>query len=107
MPLPPGRKEKGRRGEALAAAFLQRQGFTILRRRYRTRYGEVDLIAREGAVLCFIEVKTRSDPGFGLPIEAVTRSKMKRLALCAQTFVARKKLEEPPLRFDGGFVLET
>lgn len=102
----PGRKERGRRGEALAAAFLKRQGFTILRRRYRTRYGEVDLIAREGPVLCFIEVKTRSHLEFGLPLEAVTRSKRKHLALCAQVFIARKKLEGVPLRFDVVSVLE-
>jgi len=106
VPSLSGRKEKGQRGEARAAAFLKRQGFTILRRGYRTRYGEVDIIAREGPVLCFIEVKTRGREKFGLPVEAVTHSKRKRLALCAQAFVARKKLAGVPLRFDVVSVLE-
>ena len=107
MPLPKARKQIGRQGEAEAADFLKRQGYRILRRGFRTRFGEVDLIAREGPVLCFIEVKTRSQLEFGPPIEAVTSGKMKRMAKSAQVYLARHKLDEVPLRFDVVSVLET
>lgn len=101
-----GRKEKGRQGEARAAAFLKRHGYKILCRGWQTRYGEVDIIAREGEVLCFIEVKSRKQLRFGLPTEAVSPQKMKRLALCAQAFISQHRLAGTPLRFDVVSILE-
>jgi putative endonuclease len=75
----------GESGEDLACAELQRRGYAILERRYRTRAGEIDIIARHGSVLVFVEVKTRRSGHCGSPAEAVTRSKRRRLALMAVT----------------------
>lgn len=100
MPRPTPAQSLGRRGEDRAAEFLRRQGFTILSRRYQTRHGEIDLIAREGDALCFIEVKTRSGDEFGDPAEAITPAKQKRLALAAQSYLAEKKALGAAVRFD-------
>jgi putative endonuclease len=107
MPAPSASKQVGRRGEARAARFLRKQGYRILTRGFRTRYGEVDIIAREGPVLCFIEVKTRTQPEFGSPAEAVTPAKTRRLAQSAQLYLAKQKLGEVPVRFDVVAVVES
>ncbi len=75
----------GKEGEDAAAAFLKKKGFKILRTNYRTPLGEIDIIAKDGDVLVFVEVKTRADDAFGSPFEAVTprkREKIKKVALC-------------------------
>jgi putative endonuclease len=89
----------GHRGEREAARHLRRQGMRILARGYRTRQGEVDLIARDGDTLVFVEVKSRRR---GAPAEAVTAEKQRRLTLAALHFLGRHKLLEPPCpcRFD-------
>ena len=107
MPAPVTSKQVGRRGEALAVKFLKAQGYRILSRGFRTRYGEVDIIARDGPVLCFIEVKTRTQEDFGPPAAAVTATKMKRLAQSAQVYLLKKKQREVPVRFDVVAVLES
>lgn len=88
----------GDRGERQAARYLQRQGFRILARGYRTSRGEIDLIAREGDILVFVEVKSRRQ---GQPAEAVTLEKQRRLTLAALQFLADHGLLEcQPCRFD-------
>ncbi|WP_245672882.1 YraN family protein [Aldersonia kunmingensis] len=72
-------KALGARGEDLAAEFLEECGLRIVCRNWRCRYGELDLIARDGPVVAFVEVKTRSGTGFGSPAEAVTFSKQARI----------------------------
>ncbi|MDA8079013.1 MAG: YraN family protein [Nitrospiraceae bacterium] len=75
----------GKKGEDAAAVFLKEKGFKILRTNYRTPFGEIDIIAKDGDVLVFVEVKTRADDAFGSPFEAVTRrkrEKIKKVALC-------------------------
>lgn len=74
----------GNRGEELAVKYLKKRGFKILERNFRTPLGEVDIIAEDGQILVFVEVKTRSDDSFGHPFEAVDnrkRERMKRIAL--------------------------
>ena len=73
----------GARGEDIAAAFLQAHGYTIQRRNYRCRYGEIDLVCTHDAVLVFCEVKLRRSNSFGMPEEAITPRKLARLALAA------------------------
>lgn len=107
MPASESPKQVGRRGEALAVKFLKARGYRILTRGFRTRGGEVDIIAREGQVLCFIEVKTRTQFEFGSPAEAVNRAKKKRLAQSARIYLNRKRLRETPVRFDVVSVLES
>ncbi len=87
----------GDRGERLAARHLRRQGLRIIVRGFRTPQGEVDLIARDGQTLVFVEVKARRQ---GVPAEAVTREKQRRLTLTALAFLKRHKLLEHPCRFD-------
>jgi putative endonuclease len=87
----------GDRGERAAAWYLRRQGLRVIVRGYRTPYGEIDLVAREGRQLVFVEVKTRRQ---GTPAEAVTEEKQRRLTLAALHFLSRHKLLECPCRFD-------
>jgi putative endonuclease len=91
------RRLLGDRGEREAARWLRRQGFRILVRGYRTPRGEIDLIAREGDTVVFIEVKTRRQ---GEPAEAVTPEKQRRLSLAALQFLKQHRLLEERSRFD-------
>ncbi len=80
----------GDKGERAAARFLRRQGLRIMTRGYRTRWGEIDLVARQRDTLVFVEVKTRR---WGEPAEAVTAAKQKRLARAAARFLRQFRLE--------------
>jgi len=92
-------KTLGIQGEALTAAYLQRQGYTLLSHRYRCREGEIDLIVRKDDLLCFVEVKTRSSLRMGLPREAVDRRKQERLRRAAMRYLCENCIEGPA-RFD-------
>lgn len=87
----------GVEGERTAARFLKRKGFRIITRGFRTKRGEIDLIARDGRTLVFVEVKTRRE---GQPAEAVTPEKQQRLTFAALEFLHRHRLLEQPARFD-------
>jgi putative endonuclease len=87
----------GDQGERAAARFLRREGMRILTRGYDTLWGEIDLIARDGDILVFVEVKTRRR---GTPAEAVTPEKQRRLTLAALHFLRRRNLLEQRSRFD-------
>ena len=91
----------GLRAESLAAAFLQRQGYQILRQNFRSRRGEIDLIALEDATLCFVEVRYRKGQRFGHPSGTVDRRKQGRIARTASYFLA-SVWQGPPCacRFD-------
>jgi putative endonuclease len=91
------RRLLGQRGEREAARWLRRQGFRILVRGYRTPRGEIDLIAREGDTVVFIEVKTRRE---GEPAEAVTPEKQRRISMAARHFLKRHRLLDERSRFD-------
>ena len=90
----------GRSGEDAAARFLQRQGYTILYRNYRTKLGEVDIVAKEGDTLCFIEVKTRSSEAKGLPAESLRKDKQRQITKAALWFLKEKNLLDTKARFD-------
>jgi putative endonuclease len=87
----------GDRGERTAARFLRRHGLRVLLRGYRTSAGEIDLIAREGDILVFVEVKARRH---GVPAEAVTLEKQRRITLAALHFQRKYNLLEQSSRFD-------
>ena len=100
IPVPADRAVDGGLGERLAEEFLRREkGYRILRRNCRTRSGEIDLVARDGDEVVFVEVKTRSGK-WDAPEDAVNRGKQRRLCRAAQELAARHKLREYPLRFD-------
>ena len=92
--------EIGREGEALARKFLKGKGLKIIGHNYRTRWGELDIVAREGDTLVFVEVKTRSGRLFGGPLAAVTLKKQQRIRRMAKTYLVEKGLQDIPARFD-------
>ena len=102
-----GQRGAGQRWEALAARHLRREGYTLRERNFRARAGEIDLIAEEEGVLCFIEVKGRRGTGFGSPAEAVTLEKQRRIARAAEQYLSVKRLGSPPCRFDVVAILES
>lgn len=83
-----GVRDRGGWGEALVAEYLRERGGSVLASRYRCRFGEIDLIARVDDVLCFVEVKVRSSLRCGLPREAVTESKRRRLRATAAWYLS-------------------
>lgn len=93
---------RGRYGETLAIAHLKRQGYRILRRNYACRGGEIDIIAEENGVLCFVEVRSRRDARFGHPFETVNHTKQKRLIIAARCYLAglARRKSVPTSRFD-------
>jgi putative endonuclease len=74
-------------GEQAAAGFLEKLGYVILERNVRTQYGEIDLIARQAAILVFVEVKTRSSTEFGYPEESITATKQQHMQDAAQDYL--------------------
>jgi putative endonuclease len=94
------RQRLGAEGERAAEKYLRRQRYTILQRNYRCRAGEVDLIALDGYVVVFIEVKTRTQPGFGTPLEAVDLRKQRQIQRAAQYYLAQNRLQDRDARFD-------
>jgi len=91
---------RGAAAEALAANFLAARGLTIVRRNYRCRGGEIDLIAQDGATLVFVEVRLRRNRDFGTPGESITAAKRRRLRFAALHYLARLR-REPQCRFDA------
>lgn len=94
------RRRTGNHGEDLAAEFLINKGYEILDRQYLTRLGEIDLVARDGQEIVFVEVKARHGIEFGYPEESVTPSKLRKIANTAELYVRQKGLIESPFRID-------
>lgn len=99
-PTAPTDRATGPRAEALAAEFLARHGLTIVARNFRTRYGEIDVIARDGDTLVFVEVRIRRSSRYGGAVESITAAKQSRLVAAAQCYLAGLR-EAPPCRFDA------
>lgn len=92
--------DRGKDAEARAAKFLEAQGLQIVARNYRGRYGEIDLIAREGATLVFVEVRARASNAFGGAAASITTAKREKLTRTALQYLAT--LGRTPLcRFDA------
>lgn len=87
-------------GEQLACRYLEKHGFAILARNFRSRAGEVDIVAREKETTVFVEVKERRGAAHGEAVEAVTFAKRQRIVRAARLFAAARGLSEAPLRFD-------
>ena len=94
------RRATGIRGEEEAARFLARCGYAILDKNVRTRAGEIDLVAKEGKTLVFVEVKTRKDLAGDPPEAAVNTRKQNRLGKLALGYLKLRRLREMPCRFD-------
>jgi len=90
----------GAHGEAVASTVLVERGYRIVERNFRSRWGELDVVAYDGTTLVFVEVKARRGARFGEPAYAVDRRKQRRLVRLAQQYLVRRKLGEPLCRFD-------
>jgi len=101
------KKTIGMNGEQAAAAFLKDRGYKIIQANYRVAGAEVDLIASQGDILCFVEVKTRKNCDHGSPEMFVTRSKQLKIIRAARIFSARKPYRNHRVRFDVVSVLRS
>jgi len=94
-------RSAGKKGEDLACKYLKKNKYKILEKNFRVKQGEIDIIAEdEKGVLCFVEVKARSKEDYGLPVEAVTRYKQKKLLAAAFAYLESSKIQGKDMRFD-------
>jgi putative endonuclease len=94
------RRGAGKTAEDAAAGYLRSSGYKILERNYSTPLGEIDIVALDGDVVCFVEVRSRSGGGFGGALEALTKSKQRQVARAAKAYMKAKRLEGAGVRFD-------
>lgn len=83
--------DTGKRGEELAKTYLEKQGYKIVEQNWRTRYGEIDLVAKKGDLLVIVEVRTRVGEQFGMPEETLNFQKRKRIFWNATAYLAKSK----------------
>lgn len=87
-------RDIGKIGEDAACRFLKKNGYEILERNYQKTIGEIDIIAKKGELLSFVEVKTRQNEAFGLPCEFVTKGKQQKIIRTAYTYILEHQLDE-------------
>ncbi|KXZ40053.1 putative endonuclease [Alkalithermobacter thermoalcaliphilus JW-YL-7 = DSM 7308] len=92
--------QKGKLGEKIANKYLLSKGFKILDKNYKTRYGEIDLIAQKKEKITFVEVKLRSNLNYGYPCEAVNFKKQNKIRNVATEYINKNKLENLEYSFD-------
>ena len=90
---------RGRVAEDAAVAWLERQGYRVVERNHRNAAGEIDVVAEDGELLCFVEVKARTETLFGSALAAVGPRKQRRVARAAALYLALRGIQ-PPCRFD-------
>jgi putative endonuclease len=90
----------GKTAEKFASSFLKKNGFKDIKLNYRSKFGEIDIIACDRDVLCFIEVKFRKNRNYGLPEEFVDIKKQKKIVKTALCYIAEKKIDDMNFRFD-------
>ncbi len=94
------KRKKGSEGEDLAAAYLESKGFFIVDRNYSFERSEVDIVAYDGSVIVFIEVKLRSNLKFGHPEESVDEQKIAHIQKAAEAWIYERRMDGYPVRFD-------
>jgi putative endonuclease len=94
------RIQLGKNGESIAARHLEQHGYRILTRNYRSPAGEIDLVARQGETIVFVEVKTRRSQRFGHPKTAVTPAKQRKISMAALYYLKSKNQLQARSRFD-------
>jgi putative endonuclease len=99
-PVADARVALGKYGEDLACAELARRGYAIVARRFRCRGGELDIVARDGPTLVFVEVKAREGRTYGGAVQAVTTLKQRRIVRLAREYMMRHHIHDVPCRFD-------
>ncbi len=91
---------RGAIGEQLACEYLEKKGYSIIERNYRIREGEIDIVAKDGGDIVFIEVKLRNSVVFGYPEEAVGDTKLKRIVKTIKTYLHSERTKYSCIRFD-------
>lgn len=94
------RRVFGNNGEDIAAQFLIEKGYRLVHKQWRCFYGEIDLICEQNGELVFVEVKSRHDDSYGYPEDAVTKTKRKHLAACADEYLTQFQKGDIPWRVD-------
>ena len=94
----------GQDSETRAAAYLQKQGYTIVRRNFRAPCGEIDIIARDGATLVFVEVKARRSDRYGGAKASITPAKISKITRTAQYYLKETRQSDTKVRFDVVFI---
>lgn len=94
------KQKLGKYGEDVATRFLLQKDYKIIERNFRCRQGEIDIIAKDKEKLVFVEVKTRSNFNFGLPVEAVDRNKISHILKSAKVYLKLKNIKNTLIRFD-------
>lgn len=109
------RTELGKKAEDAAVVYLQARGYRVLARNYRNPFGEIDIIAQDGPMLCFVEVRSRAETWHGHPFESISPAKQRKLTRAAQGFLVEQNNADVDARFDvvavipddnGGHALE-
>ena len=93
-------RKSGIEGENLAVEFLKKKGFVILERNFKTKVGEIDIIADDKGTLVFVEVKSRENTKFGQPIESITAKKVYSIRRTAEWYLSKKRMYDKACRFD-------
>jgi len=96
----PGNLEFGKAAEKAAAKFLKAKGYRILESNYKNKFGEIDIIAQDKGVICFLEVKARHSLDYGTPQEAVTQNKQRQISRVAVSYLKSNHLLNQKARFD-------
>jgi putative endonuclease len=94
------RQKFGEKSESIAVSYLKKQGYKILEQNYRTKLGEIDIIAREKGTIAFIEVKARKSKNFGNPKWAVTPKKQRKISMVALQYLKTTMQSNVKARFD-------
>ena len=94
------KQEIGKKGESVAVRYLKKQGYKIIQQNYRSKAGEIDIIARERKTLVFVEVKTRRSTSYGSPKWAVTPKKQKAISMAALYYLKMTDQTHADARFD-------
>ena len=100
VPLSPSRQDVGKQGEDVARRELLRRGYAILATRYRSRFGEIDIVAEDHGVVVFVEVKARRTDRYGTAAESIPSWKQRRIGAMALDYLSRSKRLNRPCRFD-------
>jgi putative endonuclease len=98
--MPHARQRLGTAGEDLACAELERLGYRIVDRNYRSRFGEIDIVAGDADAIVFVEVKTKTSSEFGDPVDEVTPQKMRQVIAMGEEYHSRHCQRDTPCRFD-------
>ncbi|MBM4272331.1 MAG: YraN family protein [Deltaproteobacteria bacterium] len=95
-----GRMQTGKKGEEIAARYLESRGYRIIERNYRSRWGEIDIVAKDGNTVVFVEVKCRRSESFGDPQSAVGTNKQRKVSRMSLAYLKEKGLYPCDARFD-------